>query len=116
VENMEYKMWSIKQIIWCMSLFSGALLFGANAIANQTPTERFVLLDFEDPVLHDLSWFQSQKKGAIGTYVQSKNEPGIRTLSLAMGEGRGGGNALLVESPNKTVGFPKFWIFKSIQR
>lgn len=74
--------------------------------------DTFVLMDFEEPVLRDEAWLLAQPQGTVAIIVQPKSDSGVDSLSLAVGEGRNGGNALLVESPDATAQLPGFWLAK----
>jgi hypothetical protein len=70
-------------------------------------------MDFEDSVLHDEDWLLSQPVDTVGIFVGPKSGSGENILTLGVGEGRDGGNALRVESHNAGMGLPSFWVFKS---
>ena len=74
--------------------------------------EKFVLFDFEQPVLHDKAWLASQSNGTNGLFVQPKTGSSNSVLSLAVGKGRNGGNAMLSETLQASDGLPNFWIIK----
>lgn len=76
----------------------------------QQPVEAHVVMDFEDPVLHDKSWLLDQASSRAHAIVAPKSDSGADELSIAIGEGRGGGNALLVESRDAAMGLPGFWV------
>jgi hypothetical protein len=61
------------------------------------PTSEYMLMDFEDTVLHDSAWVENiQPANTVMPAVGPKADSGKDTLELAVGEGRGGGNALRV--------------------
>ncbi len=73
-----------------------------------------VLFDFEDSVLHDAKWLWSQPRGTAGHFVAprsgtGKGKGGPDTMSLAIGQGRNGGNALLLEHTDRP---PGFWVLR----
>ncbi len=76
---------------------------------------RFVVMDFEDGVLHDEAWLLSQPDDHVDFFVGPKRSeaPDLDVLTLAVGEGRNGGNAMLVEAPTAASWLPSFWVFKS---
>ena len=75
------------------------------------PVSEYVLMDFEDSVLHDATWRDTlQPAGTAMPYVQGKGDSGLNTLRLAVGQGRNGGNALEVVSESASQGLPGFWV------
>lgn len=74
-------------------------------------TEKINLMDFNDDVLHDAAWASKQPAGTNVLYVGPKGDSGADELSLAVGEGRDGSNALRVRCNNKGQGVPGFWLF-----
>jgi hypothetical protein len=70
--------------------------------------QEHVIMDFEDGYLPDRAWFLSQPIGTSGFYVEPKIDSGADTLSLAVGEGRNGSDAMLVEANATTQGLPGF--------
>jgi len=76
-------------------------------------TEKINLLDLNDNVLHDTAWASKQPAGTKVLYVGPKGDSGNDELSLAIGEGRDGSNALRVRCNDKTQGLPGFWLFTS---
>jgi len=75
--------------------------------------QAYVVLDFEDATLHNETWLASQPGGTVDTYVGPKSDSGSDRLLLAPGQGRNGGNALLVESPDASTGLPGFWVLRN---
>ena len=78
---------------------------------SRRPNTGFVVADFEDDELHDRDWMHRQPPNRVAIYVAGKSD-GLNELSLGVGEGRGGGNALVVRSGGKGMGLPSFWILK----
>jgi hypothetical protein len=75
--------------------------------------QEFVVMDFEDSTLHNAAWLDAQPGGTVATYVGTKSDSGTDLLLLAPGQGRNGGNALLVESPDAAAGLPGFWVLRN---
>ncbi len=88
-------------------------LSAADLETSSISAQEYVLMDFEDSVLHDRAWLLSQPIDTVDFYVGPKSDSGINSLTLGVGEGRGGGNALRVESNDAEMGLPSFWVFKS---
>jgi hypothetical protein len=73
-------------------------------------TEKINLMDFSDGVLHDGTWASKQPANTKVIYLSPKGDSGNDDLSLAIGEGRNGGNALRVRCNDKKQGVPGFWL------
>lgn len=58
----------------------------------------------------DKAWLGTQK--AVGTYVAGKADSGMDAITVARGEGRSGGDCLLVTSPDAKAGLPGFWVMR----
>lgn len=71
-----------------------------------------MLLDFSASVVPNRDWASSRPKGTTSTFVDPKGDSGQDRLSIARGEGRSGGDCLLVESPDERSGLPGFWIMR----
>ncbi len=91
-------------------------LLMAWVVCQGQTTDEYVVMDFEDTELHDETWFLSQPLESINHYVSPKGDSGSDALSLAVGEGRSGGNALLVEAVDAAAGLPGFWVTKGRNR
>lgn len=75
---------------------------------------RFVVMDFEGDVLKDRAWMAAQPSGFSDfMVVPVGGDGGIDELSLGIGEGRNGGNALVVTSTSEASRLPGVWIFKA---
>lgn len=72
------------------------------------------ILDFTAGTLRTPSWLAKQPKGVDAVIVQPKGDSGKDDLLLAKGEGRNGGDCLLVQSSNDVQGLPGFWIAKYV--
>lgn len=79
-------------------------------VSSVSPSS-FVIDDFEDNVLHDKQWLESQPSGTIATYVKPSGSP-ITQLSLAVGEGRDGSNAMLVQTTAAAKWLTSFWVLR----
>ena len=73
-------------------------------------SSRHIVMDFEDSVLHDREWLLAQPNDTIDVAVFPVGNLSTSNLGLAVGEGRNGGNAMLVEV---TEGLPRFWVYKA---
>ena len=65
--------------------------------AAPAPVETFVVMNFEDSVVHDENWLASQPEGYEGFYGTGNDATGSKgwgsdELSLGIGKGRDGGN------------------------
>ncbi len=100
-------------VVLSTQLFTLPYLSAANLETASLDAEEYVVMDFEDSVLHDEAWLLSQPIDTVDFFVGPKNGGGTNILSLGIGEGRNGGNALRVESHNTEMGLPGFWLFKS---
>lgn len=58
----------------------------------------YTIMDFSDGVLHDSTWAMTQPNGSQVVTVSPKADSGNDQLSIALGLGRNGGNALRVRS------------------
>lgn len=83
----------------------------ANKSQNKV-LSRFVIADFERIDPPDLTWLGSQPAGYVDVAVFPKTDSGSNVFSIGVGQGRKGGNALIVESTNESMGLPGFWIYK----
>lgn len=96
---------------------SASLLGGVSSKLDKmmhVPKDRFLLADFEDDVLHNKKWLTEQSNQFVGFIVSSQGgNGGTDKLSLGVGEGRNGGNALIVESLTPDAKLPGFWIYKA---
>lgn len=68
-----------------------------------------MLLDLTGEV-PNRAWLGKQK--AVGTYVAGKADSGADAITLARGEGRSGGDCLVVTSPDAKAGLPGFWVMR----
>lgn len=84
----------------------------AFALTSRSSIEEHVIMDFDDKVLHDSAWLEKQAAKSSFTFVGPKGDSGADKLSLAVGEGINGSNALLVESTSKEMGLPGFWVMR----
>ena len=77
---------------------------------------QFDIIDFEGEELRDKDWMLKQEDGFTGVFLEPKRDSGGDVLSLAVGEGRNGGNALLVQSSDQQMGLPGFWLKKGVKK
>lgn len=110
-------LYSKKAKLTLLSLFL-FVVFPSTLSAAPAPIESFVVMDFEDSELHDEAWLASQAEGYAGFYVTANKSTGSKgwgpdELTIAVGEGRGGSNALLVESKDAAAGLPGFFLIKA---
>jgi len=80
------------------------------------PKEEFVVMDFENDVLRDEAWLSTQPDGTYGYIVLPKSDSGSDNLYLGKGQGRNGGNALVVEAADESQGLPGFWVVPTYAR
>ena len=80
--------------------------------------EEFMIMDFEDGLVHDAGWLATQPEGAEYTVpiLLPKNDSGRDTFSIARGQGVGGSNALLVTADSPEQGLLGFWIYPQFNR
>lgn len=71
-----------------------------------------MLLDFSTGQVPDRAWATNKAPGTVSTFIEGKGDSGIDRLSIASGEGRSGGDCLLVESIDDKAGLPGFWLIR----
>ena len=75
--------------------------------------EEFLIMDFDaDSVLHDAAWLATRPNGEIVTIVQPKTDSIADDMSLAIGEGRFGGNCLKVTAQTSAMKGPAVFFSK----
>lgn len=71
-----------------------------------------MLFDFSAATVPDRVWATTRPAGTVSTFVDGKADSGSDRFSIARGEGRSGGDCLLVESIDDRAGLPGFWAIR----
>ncbi|MBW2733624.1 MAG: hypothetical protein JRH20_14645 [Deltaproteobacteria bacterium] len=70
----------------------------------------YVIMDFNDGIVHDALWLGSKPLGTVAPYLEAKADSGLSTFSIAKGAGPDGSDALEVTAPTSAELLPGFWI------
>jgi len=110
-----YAIWSLDAFWQLTSQWAGydiwAYEYLTGAVNNNS--EEYILMDFEDSVLHDEDWIKAQPIWTVASYVHPKWDSWVNDLLLDIWAWRWGWNALLVESTDSSMWLPSFWLLRA---